>query len=346
MSEPITHITQVEIQQLWNEPELNIKWNLHRDVNILAGDNGSGKSTILNLILWSLLGTDIQLYENTNGLASSLSIVFNELSVVKLHRFKGNIKQLQKGAIANESLKSILQDVIAQEGENCVHKTGTIRTSYRTLNDKPFRGREEFDELLQVNDICTFDEPLYTLEFARKITGEEEVKTYLDLRMAQLEKNYLNYQVEIGKLALKALSSGTDIEEVRQVNQQLDAKKNLFLDMIDELFGATQKRVDRDNNGILFIKRGKTKLSPYNLSSGEKQMLMILLTALVQNNKPTVMIMDEPELSLHTDWQEKLIDYIRQLNENVQIIIATHSPSIVINGWQDKVFEINDILVK
>jgi predicted ATP-dependent endonuclease of OLD family len=58
------------------------------------------------------------------------------------------------------------------------------------------------------------------------------------------------------------------------------------------------------------------------------------------------MIMDEPELSLHTDWQEKLIDYIRQLNENVQIIIATHSPSIVINGWQDKVFEINGILVK
>jgi len=34
MSEPITHITQVEIQQLWKEPELNIKWNLHRDVNI------------------------------------------------------------------------------------------------------------------------------------------------------------------------------------------------------------------------------------------------------------------------------------------------------------------------
>ncbi|MEZ5672753.1 MAG: AAA family ATPase [Thiotrichaceae bacterium] len=96
----------------------------------------------------------------------------------------------------------------------------------------------------------------------------------------------------------------------------------------------------RLSNGV------KLKLSPYDLSSGEKQMLMILLTALVQNNKPTVMIMDEPELSLHTDWQEKLIDYIRQLNENVQIIIATHSPSIVINGWHDKVFEINDILVK
>jgi predicted ATP-binding protein involved in virulence len=66
----------------------------------------------------------------------------------------------------------------------------------------------------------------------------------------------------------------------------------------------------------------------------------------VQDNQPAVMIMDEPELSLHTDWQERLIDDIRKLNEHVQIIIATHSPSIIINGWQDKVFETIDIQVK
>ncbi len=345
MPEPITHITQVEIQQLWNEPELNIKWNLHRDVNILAGDNGSGKSTILNLMLWLLVGADTQLRGSINERVKNILIRFNESSVVKLCRFKGSFKQLKNRA-NDESLKPIIHEVVAQEGKNYARKIGTITASYRTLNDKPFKGGKEFEKLIQVNDICTFDEPLFPLEFAQKFTSEEKVKTHLDLLIAGLEKEYLNYQVEIGKLALKTLSSGTDINEVRQVNQQFDAKKKLFLDMIDELFGATQKRIDRDDNGISFIKRGKTKLSPYNLSSGEKQMLIILLTALVQNNKPTVMIMDEPELSLHTDWQEKLIDYIRQLNENVQIIIATHSPSIVINGWQDKVFEINGILVK
>jgi predicted ATPase len=55
------------------------------------------------------------------------------------------------------------------------------------------------------------------------------------------------------------------------------------------------------------------------------------------------MIMDEPEISLHTDWQEDLITNIRKLNENVQIIIATHSPFIIAHGWVNKVFQVNKI---
>jgi len=68
------------------------------------------------------------------------------------------------------------------------------------------------------------------------------------------------------------------------------------------------------------------------LSSGEKQLVIILLTALIQEDKHFVLFMDEPENSLHTDWQEKLIENIRSLNNNAQIIIATHSPSIVLDG--------------
>jgi predicted ATP-dependent endonuclease of OLD family len=56
--------------------------------------------------------------------------------------------------------------------------------------------------------------------------------------------------------------------------------------------------------------------------------------------------MDEPEISLHLDWQRKLIGYIRELNPNVQIIMSTHSPGIIIEGWQDKVFEVSDISKK
>jgi len=349
MSEPITHITQVEIQQLWKEPELNIKWNLHRDVNILAGDNGSGKSTILNVILWSLLLNDTELSrigELVNRLSIKLHDKSNKPQEVRFRRFDGTIDELRNEAETDENLRPSLYQIITRLDKGFSWENGIpVGVSYRSLNDKRVK-IEEIRDLIQVDDITTFDPPLLPLESVQKFTGEKRIKTHLDFLITELEKTYLDYQVEIGKLALKALSSDTDIEEVRQVNQQLNAKKNLFLDMMDELFGSTQKTIDRDDNSISFIKRGKTKLSPYNLSSGEKQMLMILLTALVQNNKPAVMIMDEPELSLHTDWQEKLINYIRQLNENVQIIIATHSPSIVINGWQDKVFEINDILVK
>ena len=49
-------------------------------------------------------------------------------------------------------------------------------------------------------------------------------------------------------------------------------------------------------------------------------MLVILLTVLVQDNSHCVLFMDEPEASLHIEWQQKLIAMIRELNPNVQII--------------------------
>ena len=82
---------------------------------------------------------------------------------------------------------------------------------------------------------------------------------------------------------------------------------------------------------------------PYQLSSGEKQMLAILLTVLVQDNQPYVFFMDEPEVSLHVDWQQQLIDLVLELNPNVQIILTTHSPAVIMNGWMDKVTEVTDI---
>ena len=84
-------------------------------------------------------------------------------------------------------------------------------------------------------------------------------------------------------------------------------------------------------------------LAPYQLSSGEKQMLVILLTVLVEDNKDYVLFMDEPEVSLHIDWQKRLIDLILELNPNVQIILATHSPAVIMNGWIDRVTEVTDI---
>ena len=84
---------------------------------------------------------------------------------------------------------------------------------------------------------------------------------------------------------------------------------------------------------------------PYQLSSGEKQLLVILLTVLVEDQLPYVLFMDEPEVSLHVEWQQTLIDSIMKLNPNLQIILTTHSPAVVMNGWLDKVTEVSEIEV-
>ena len=72
-------------------------------------------------------------------------------------------------------------------------------------------------------------------------------------------------------------------------------------------------------------------------------MLVILLTVLVEDNRHSVLLMDEPEVSLHIEWQQKLIEMITDLNPNVQIILTTHSPAVIMNGWMDKVTEVSDI---
>jgi predicted ATP-dependent endonuclease of OLD family len=72
-------------------------------------------------------------------------------------------------------------------------------------------------------------------------------------------------------------------------------------------------------------------------------MLVILLTVLVEDDLPYVLFMDEPEVSLHIEWQKRLIDLILEMNPNVQIILTTHSPALIMDGWADRVTEVSEI---
>ena len=72
---------------------------------------------------------------------------------------------------------------------------------------------------------------------------------------------------------------------------------------------------------------------------------VILLTVLLEEEKPYVLLMDEPEISLHVEWQQKLVDNIRMLNPHAQIILTTHSPAVIMNGWLDAVTDVADIVV-
>ena len=108
------------------------------------------------------------------------------------------------------------------------------------------------------------------------------------------------------------------------------------------MFSETGKKIIRTENEIRFTQIGEV-LMPSQLSSGEKQMLAILLTVLVEDGQDYVLFMDEPEVSLHIDWQKRLIDLILELNPNVQIILTTHSPAVIMNGWLDDVTEVTEI---
>ena len=159
----------------------------------------------------------------------------------------------------------------------------------------------------------------------------------LDFQLYQLQRKYLDYQVNIGNRIISELQAGRSEEA-----SLLSRKKSRFQDIVDNLFSDTGKRIVRNENEIPFTQIGEM-LTPYQLSSGEKQMLAILLTVLVEDDQHYVLFMDEPEVSLHVDWQKRLIDLILELNPNVQIILTTHSPAVIMNGWVDHVTEVSDI---
>ena len=186
--------------------------------------------------------------------------------------------------------------------------------------------------------IRSFDRPLMNLETLAKM--DMSLATELDWQLFQLQRKYLDYQVNIGNRIIEVLQSGAP--DAAQRAQALSAPKKRFQDLMDELFADTGKKIVRTANEIFFSQIGET-LVPYQLSSGEKQILVILLTVLIQDNKHCVLFMDEPEVSLHVEWQKRLIDIVLEMNPNVQIILTTHSPAVIMNGWMDSVTEVSDI---
>ncbi len=187
--------------------------------------------------------------------------------------------------------------------------------------------------------VRSFDNTMIPASIAAKLT-DGLIRSELDWRLYELQRRYLDYQVDIGNRMIRILSDGGPAAQ--QEAMKVSKPKTAFQDIIDDLFGETFKTIDRQSNELRFVQYGE-ELSPYCLSAGEKQVLIILLTVLLQNERHCVLLMDEPEVSLHVEWQQRLVRIIRGLNPNVQIILTTHSPAMIMDGWLDSVTEISDI---
>ena len=266
------------------------------------------------------------------------------------------IKALWKGG--RHVVWNLQPDVNILSGINGVGKSTIINHSARTLaeidrdeivpKDAPqgvtIKLMPEDATYIKFDVIRSFDRPLLHSDLLEKLS-DSRVKTELDWQIYRLQKRFLDYQVNIGNRIIELLTSGDPEDQVKAT--EVSAPKKQFQDMIDELFADTRKKIDRKSNEIQFIQtngNGTTEIiTPYQLSSGEKQMLAILLTVLVENREPYALLMDEPEISLHIDWQQRLIDLIRDLNPNAQIILSTHSPALIMDGWMSNVTEVGDI---
>jgi energy-coupling factor transporter ATP-binding protein EcfA2 len=102
---------------------------------------------------------------------------------------------------------------------------------------------------------------------------------------------------------------------------------SIFENTINELFFHDKYIRLHVRDGLQIFTDEGTELSPENLSSGEKQLLLLFCNTITARDKATIFIIDEPEISLNVKWQRQLIRALLDLTQGsqVQFILATHS---------------------
>ncbi|MFK3680704.1 AAA family ATPase [Pseudomonas sp. NPDC088890] len=127
------------------------------------------------------------------------------------------------------------------------------------------------------------------------------------------------------------LSITEDVEKMQF--EKLEATKS-FRDYEKEVnsYFHPRKLFNINEDGAFSVKSNKRTVELSDLSSGEKHILTILGKAALSRQEGAVFIADEPELSLHLDWQRMIMPSIIRLSPKSQIIVATHSPAINARG--------------
>ena len=187
--------------------------------------------------------------------------------------------------------------------------------------------------------IRSLDSPVLDSETMNMV--DSRIRSALDFQLYHLQRKYLDYQVNLSNRIVELFTNMDPDAQTKA--KKIAGDKVHFQDLVDDLFKETGKTIRRDKNEIYFDSLGEI-IPCYKLSSGEKQMLIILLSVLVQNHRPYVLFMDEPEVSLHIEWQQRLVGLVRDLNPKAQIILTTHSPAVIMDGWADCVTDVEDIV--
>ena len=132
------------------------------------------------------------------------------------------------------------------------------------------------------------------------------------------------------------------IDASAEKQAEMKARIEDFRSVINGLFQETEKHIEIEGNKFNIVSKGQ--ILPIDaLSSGEKQILLIMLRVFLLEGKESYVFLDEPENSLDISWQYKLIDTLTKLNPNAQFFITTHSPSIFGAGWGDKIIYMEDV---
>lgn len=192
-----------------------------------------------------------------------------------------------------------------------IEKITSVNTSSNTSIDNSLNELEEKRSfLIKVGLLEQVEETLIPINLNQKYRDNETLRDVLEI--------YID-----------------DSNDKLSIYKDLGLKLNTLIDIINKRFNYKEFSVNK-NEGFVFKSTITKKPIPLsNLSSGEQHELVLFYELLFNTPENSLILIDEPEISLHITWQNEFINDLLDINElnNIKSIIATHSPDIINNNW-------------
>ncbi len=226
--------------------------------------------------------------------------------------------------ISQEFRRNVLRALLKSPKENSNYLSYQYNKDDLVDTLKNFGLTNKNDSKLATDFVNSYD------QFVEKMKANQGIEFNFLMQMPAY--NVLNTAIELSKK-----SDNAKMEINKPVTQFVNVVNEFFVQsLFEKKISISEGRLKIENNKMQEVDIDK-------LSSGEKQLIILLLETLLQRNTPQIYIIDEPELSLHIAWQRELIEGITKLNSNIQLFIATHSPEVV-SKYSNKVINMEDII--
>lgn len=248
------------------------------------------------------------------------------------------VYQLQLQSEANKSANKFKEDTL----------------SLMLYNEEIDSYRPSNIELFVSTDIDSMKRDLYRAFSALEVVKDksDRIKTHVQKISDIISKIKKKSEINLSDVYILSLINRTlSIIEISKKNKEETEKIfepiRRFWRCIKKFMPTKQFEMGTDNEGVLKVlvdggKEEQVSIPVTSLSSGEKQLFILLTEVLLQRGMPYIFIADEPELSLHIEWQRLILKVLCELNENVQIIVATHSPEIA-SSFPNNVINMSNI---
>ena len=310
-------------------------------VTFIHSLNGYGKSTIMRLISDILKGNvdtvkeiNFQRMDLRFSDGSSL-IVENEGEVPLIQMQKNEIEE----EISVDGLKRILEVLYISPDRSVVSVDGELRPALETYVKRLAEKLKNAKENDRLADIPKKGRKAYTdaeLEFWSK-----DLKAKLDfIKRAGIEPDipsgyrFPPSRFEIMRYRQDYEDLAFSIDEYVKRNYELSESAIVYVDIVNDLF--INKNIYINEGNILSVRMDNGSALPLDrLSSGEKQILVMFYLLLFEAEDGSLVIIDEPEISLHVAWQQRLgktFSDVARLR-GLHALIATHSPQVIHDNW-------------